>query len=251
MLYEKDDRVKDINIKKEEAIANASAVYDELMQENKNIRQQNEAYLSDYYNTNIDLANRQTEHNIGLINQQQAQAEKDYQKEAKNINTNYQKTTNRYGVDAEIRAQNGLSNTGYAENQKVNQFVKAQQQLSTIREKNEQAYQEFENQKSKARLENDSTIAQYGLEVMKQRLQYQLEEFQMNSELKLGKLDTINNLDQDYYTRYSDIVNQINWEKEFAENKRQYEEQFKYQKDQDKIRNKREQKYLDMQKKYG
>ena len=48
-----------------------------------------------------------------------------------------------------------------------------------------------------------------------------------------------------------DIVNQINYEKEQQESRRQYEEQKKYQKEQDRISNELKEKYYQLQRKYG
>lgn len=251
MLYENDDRVKQNEINKNNAIANANNVYDNLINQNKDILAKNENYLDQYYDKNVDIANKNTDFEINLLNQQQQQAEKNYQKQARTINSDYQKSANQYGVDAEVIASNGLSSSGYSEYSNINKYAKAQQQLSAIRSQNELAYQEFENQKSKARLENDSTIAQFGFDVLKQRLEAQLKEFQYNSDLTLNKLTTSQDLTNDYYSRYMDIVNQINWEKEQAESKRQFNEELKYQKSQDKISNALAEKYYKLSKKYS
>ena len=100
-------------------------------------------------------------------------------------------------------------------------------------------------------MENDSTIAQYSLEVLKQKLDAQLQEFQYNSDLTLNKLTNEQNIDNDYYSRYMDIVNQINYEKQQQESKRQYDEQMKYQKEQDRVSNALKEKYYQLQKRYS
>jgi hypothetical protein len=250
VLYENDDRIKQNEINKTNSINNATNIYDKLIHNNEEITKQNEKYLDQYYNTNVDLANRTTDYNIDLINQQQKQAEKTYQNNMKTINSDYQKSINPYGVDAEVMASNGLNNSGYAEYTNINKFAKTQEKLASTRANNEQAYQEFENKKSQARLENDSTIAQYGLDVLKQRLEAQLKEFQYNSDLTLGKLSTTQQLENDYYSRYMDIVNQINFEKEQEEQKRQFDKNLSYQKSQDKISNALAEKYYQLSKKY-
>ena len=251
MLYEEDDRVKQNLVNKNNAINNSNSIYDKLIQNNQIITKQNEEYLDNYYNTNVDLANKNMNYNIDLINQRQKELENNYQKEARQVNSDYQKSVNKYGVNAEIMASNGMGNTGYYEFSNLDRYTKMQNQLSTARANNEQAFQEFENQKSKARLENDSTIAQFGLDVLKQKLDAQLQEFQYNSDLTLNKLTTNQTLENDYYGRYMDIVNQINYEKEQAEAKRQFNEQLAYQKSQDKISNSLAEKYYQLSKKYG
>lgn len=251
MLYENDDRVKQNEINKNNSINKATEVYDNLMHNNEAITKQNEEYLDQYYDTNVNLANKTTDFNIDLINQQQKQAEKTYQNDMRSINSDYQKSINKYGVEAETMAQNGLNNSGYAEYTKVNKYTQAQEKLASTRANNEKAYQEFENQKSQARLENDSTIAQYGLDVLKQKLEAQLEEFQYNSDILQNKLSTTQSIESDYYSRYMDIVNQANWEKEQEEAKRQYNENLSYQKSQDKIANALAEKYYQLSKKYS
>ena len=251
MLYENDDRVKELNSQKNSAIDGANSVYDRLIEDNKAITEQNERYLDEYYDTNVDLANRQNQLNLDLINQQQEQAQKTYKQNMRDINSTYQKSINPYGVNAEVSASQGMQNTGYIEATNMNKFSATQKQLAQTRSSNEQAYQEFENQKSKARLEHDSTIAQYGLDVLKQKLDAQLKEFQYNSDLTLDRLKTTQDLENDYYSRYLDIVNQLNWEQEQAESKRQFNEELSYRKSQDKVSNDLAEKYYQLSKRYG
>ena len=251
MLYEEDDRVKQNQLEKNQRLNQYDDIYDNLINENKKITEQNEAYLDDYLQKNTDLANRTTDYKIDLINQQQKQAEKNFQNETRQINAEYKKSVNPYGYNAEAMASNGLLNSSYAESVNVNKYGKTQENLATTRANFEKQFQDFESQKSKARLENDSTLAQYGLEVLKQRLDAQLQEFQYNSDLTLSKLTNKQTIENDYYSRYMDIVNQINYEKEQQESRRQYEEQKKYQKEQDRISNELKEKYYQLQRKYG
>lgn len=251
MLYEEDDRVKQNELEKNQRLKQYDDIYDKLINNNKDITKQNEAYLDDYLQKNTDLANRTMDYKIDLLNQQQKQAEKSYQNETKQINANYKKSINPYGHDAEVMASSGLLNSSYAESVIVDKYAKTQQNLASTRASFEKQFQDFENQKSKARLENDSTIAQYSLEVLKQKLDAQLQEFQYNSDLTLSKLTNEQTIDNDYYSRYMDIVNQINYEKQQQESKRQYDEQMKYQKEQDKISNALKEKYYQLQKRYS
>lgn len=251
MLYEEDDRVKQNELEKNQRLNQYNDIYDKLISDNKDITKQNEAYLDDYLQKNTDLANRTMDYKVDLLNQQQKQAEKSYQTETKQINADYKKSINPYGYDAEAMASSGLLNSSYAESVNVNKYAKTQQNLASIRANFEKQFQDFENQKSKARLENDSTIAQYSLEVLKQKLDAQLQEFQYNSDLTLNKLTNEQNIDNDYYSRYMDIVNQINYEKQQQESKRQYDEQMKYQKEQDRVSNALKEKYYQLQKRYS
>jgi hypothetical protein len=251
MLYEEDDRVKQNELEKNQRLNQYNDIYDKLISDNKDITKQNEAYLDDYLQKNTDLANRTTDYKVDLLNQQQKQVEKSYQNETKQINADYKKSINPYGYDAEAMASSGLLNSSYAESVNVNKYAKTQQNLASTRANFEKQFQDFENQKSKARLENDSTIAQYSLEVLKQKLDAQLQEFQYNSDLTLNKLSNEQNIDNDYYSRYMDIVNQINYEKQQQESKRQYDEQMKYQKEQDRVSNALKEKYYQLQKRYS
>ena len=85
MLYEEDDRVKQNQLEKNQRLNQYDDIYDNLINENKKITEQNEAYLDDYLQKNTDLANRTTDYKIDLINQQQKQAEKKFQNETKQI----------------------------------------------------------------------------------------------------------------------------------------------------------------------
>ncbi len=88
------------------------------------------------------------------------------------------------------------------------------------------------------------------MEVLKQKLDAQLQEFQYNSDLTLNKLTNEQNIDNDYYSRYMDIVNQINYETT-TRSKRQYDEQMKYQKEQDRVSNALKENIINYKKRYS
>lgn len=250
MLYETDDRIKQNESQKNNAIANADGIYNQIQSNNSAMLDKNNEYLDTYLGTNNDLADRQTNFNVDLINQQKQEANKTYQKQSREIGMNYQKATNPYGVEAEKMADSGLGNSGYVEKVNLDRYSQTQKQISEARANLVKTSQELDNKISEARLSNDSTKATFALDVMKQKLEAELEQFQYSSELKLNKLETNQGLENDYYTRYTDIVNQINYEKEQEEAKRQYAEQLAYQKSQDKVSNSLAEKYYQMAKKY-
>jgi hypothetical protein len=188
-----------------------------------------------YYQDQIDAANdwaetqkknqqAQTDFAIEQIEQQKAQAQKDYTKEQSGAYVDWQKQSNQYGANAEAMAAQGMANTGYAESSQVSMFNTYQNRITAARESYNLAVMNYNNAIKDARLQNNSRLAEIAYEALQAQLELSLQGFQYKNELIREKTNQKRAVEDTYYGRYQDVLKQINTENALAEEVRQYNE---------------------------
>ena len=106
------------------------------------------------------LQQEKTDFTIEQIEQQKAQTKKDYTKEQSGAYADWQKESNRYGVNAEEMAAGGLSGTGYGESSQVRMYNTYQNRLATARESYNLAILNYNNAIKEAQIQNNSALAE-------------------------------------------------------------------------------------------
>lgn len=227
-----DKRLLAVESEKKQAINNANSTYDNMI--NQTDAKYNELIQAskDYATTQQQIQQDNTDFAIEKVNQQKEQAEKDYIKEQKAGYVDYQKATDQYGVNAEAMAQNGMSNTGYAESSKIQAFTTYQNRYATARESYNQAVLNYDNAIKEAQLANNAQLAEIAYKALQTQLEYSLQGFQYKNELLQTKLNTQIQLDSEYNNRYQQVLSQINTENALAEQVRQFNAQLAFQKQQ-------------------
>lgn len=227
-----DERFLQVEQEKQNELNKYNQTYDNLIAERNELTQQQQNYVDSWKDTQTQIANDNLNHQVNLYNQEKEKAEKEYQKEAKASYIDYQKETDRYGVSRENMVSNGLSNSGYAESSKVDMYNTYQNRVAIARESLNNIKLEFDNAIKEAQLSNNATLAELALQQMQQKLQIALEGFNYKDTQTQNKMNWEYNINNNYYDRYKDVENQINYENEQAEAIRQYNEQMAYQKEQ-------------------
>lgn len=202
-------------------IDNSDKFYDKQIQASK-----------DYEKKQTAIQNQQTDLAIKEINQQKAQAQKDYTKEQSGAYTDWQKQSNQYGANAEARAANGMTNTGYSESSQVAMYNQYQQRVTTARESFVLAKQNYDNKIAEARLQNSSALAKIAYESLQQQLSLALEGFKYKNQLVLEKTQAKREIKNDYFTRWEAVLDQINEENALNEQARQHNKIIEIQEEQ-------------------
>ena len=188
-----------------------------------------------YYQAQIDasqkwadrqaqLQQEKTDFAIEKIEQQKAQAQKDYTKEQSGAYVDWQKQSNQYGANAEQMAAQGLAGSGYSESSQVSMYNTYQNRVATAREVYSQAVLNYNNSITEARLQNNSLLAEIAYNALQQQLELSLQGFQYKNQLILDKTKQKIEVENIYYNRYQDVLDQINHENALAEQVRQYNE---------------------------
>ena len=193
-----------------------------------------------YYQAQIDaskqwadtqgqLQQEQTDFTIEQINQQKDQAHKDYVKEQSGAYVDWQKQSNQYGAEAERQAAAGMDGTGFSESSQVSMFNTYQNRVATARDSYTRAVLNYDNAIKDARLQNNAALAEIAYQALQQQLELSLQGFQYKNNLILEQANKKVELDNTYYSRYLDVLNQINTENAMAEEIRQYNQTYELQ----------------------
>ena len=178
----------------------------------------------DWADKQTQLQQDRTDFTIEQIEQQKEQANKDYLKEQSASYVDWQKQSNKYGVNAEQMASAGLTNTGYSESSQVSMYNTYQNRVATAREVFNQAILNYNNSIKDAQLQNNAALAEIAYNALQKQLELSLQGFQYKNQLILEQANKKTELENIYYNRYQDVLEQINRENELKEDIRQYNE---------------------------
>lgn len=219
-----DKRFTEVEKDKDESLSELEKTYGGMIEESDS-----------FYNAQIDASKQwaetqaknqqeQTDFAIEQIEQQKKQAQKDYTKEQSGAYVDWQKQSNQYGANAEAMAARGMTNTGYSESSQVSMYNTYQNRVATAREAFSRAVLNYDNAIKDARLQNNAKLAEIAYEALQKQLELSLQGFQYKNQLILAKAEEKRKIDDTYYSRYQDVLKQINAENELAEKVRQHNE---------------------------
>ena len=169
------------------------------------------------------IQQEQTDFAIEQIEQQKDQAHKDYIKEQSGAYVDWRKQSNQYGTEAEKMASAGLENTGYSESSQVSMYNTYQNRVATARESFNRAVLNYDNAIKDARLQNNALLAEIAHNALQEQTQLALDGFQYKNQLIIDKTNKQIELDNMYYQRWADVLDQINTENAMAEDARQFD----------------------------
>lgn len=232
-----DQRFQNVNNEKQVALNRVNDTYNNMINQSDQYYNDLSKAYEDYGNKQQEIQQQQSDLALKKIEQNQEYTKKDYEKEQKAAYQDYMKQTDRYGVNAEQMAQNGLLGTGYSESSKVSMYNAYQNRVATARESFNRSWTEYENQKTQAIIDNNSALAQLAFDTLKAKLEYSLQGFQYKNNLLQTQIQLQNETEDRYYNKWKDVLSQINTEKAFE-----------YQKERDRIADQQWQKEYNLSK---
>jgi hypothetical protein len=227
-----DERFTNVESDKQIALDNINNTYNNMISQSDQFYQDQMNAVKDYANTQTELQNQQTDLAVQKVEQQKEQAQKDYTKEQQGSYVDWQKQSNQYGVNAEQMAASGLTNTGYSESSQVSMYNQYQSRVASAREVYNQAVLNYDNNIKDIKLANNSALAQIQFDALKSTLELSLQGFQYKNSLLGEQIQQQQATEDRYYSRWQDVLNQMNQENQFAESIRQYEQDYKFQQEQ-------------------
>jgi hypothetical protein len=224
-----DERFQNVEEDKQAALDNVNNTYNNMINESDQYYDEQKKAVQDYADQQSQLQQENTNLMIEQINQQKDKAEKDYTKEQKASYVDWQKQSNQYGANAEQMATMGLGNTGFSESSQVSMYNQYQGRVATARESFNQAVLNYDNSIKEAQLQNNSKLAEIAYNALQAQLELSLQGFQYKNQLIQTQLEQQQQTEDRYYSRWQDVLNQMNQENQFAESIRQYEQNYKLQ----------------------
>ena len=218
-----DERFSMVEGDKQTALSDLEQTYAGMIGETDKYYQAQIDASKQWADTQSKLQQDNTNFAIEQIEQQKAQAQKDYTKEQSGAYQDWQKQSNQYGAEAEKMAASGLAGSGFSESSQVSMYNTYQNRVATARESYNQAVLNYNNAIKDARLQNNAALAEIAYQSLQTQLELSLEGFQYKNNLILEQANKKIELENTYYNRYLDVLNQMNTENALAENVRQFD----------------------------
>lgn len=252
-----DDRFKQVESQKQEQLNNINNTYNNIVSQSDSYYQNLVDATNKYAETQQKNQQANTDFAIEQINQQKEQAKKDYTKEQAGAYADWQKQSNKYGVNAEQVASQGLNNTGYSATLERDYYSTYQNRIISAKESYNKAVLNYDNSIKEAMLANNSALAEIAYNALKTQLELSLQGFQYKNDLLLRQISDTRDIDNTYYNRWQNVLSQMNtenalkedvrqynenmaenkrqYDERMAEERRQYDEKMAYQKEQDRL----------------
>ena len=224
-----DERFGKVESDKQQALTELEQTYGNMIGQSDKFYQDQINASKDWADKQTQLQQEQTDFAIEQIEQQKDQAQKDYLKEQSGAYVDWQKQSNQYGAEAERQAAAGMTGTGFSESSQVSMYNTYQNRVATAREVIAQAILNYDNGIKDARIQNNAVIAEIHATALQQQLALALEGFQYENDLIREQASKKVELENTYYNRYLDVLNQINTENALAEEIRQYNQNYDLQ----------------------
>lgn len=217
-----DERFQKVESSKDTALKEMDDAYNSMIDKTDSFYQSQIDASKQWADKQSQLQQEKSDFAIQQIEQNKAQAQKDYTKEQSGAYADWQKQSGQYGVAAEQQAAQGLRGSGYSESSQVAMYTAYQNRVVTARESYLKAVQNYDNAITEARLQNNSLLAEIAYNALQQQLELSLQGFQYNNQLVLDKTKQKLEVENMYYNRYQDVLAQINRENALAEEIRQF-----------------------------
>lgn len=252
-----DERFKQVENQKQEQLNNINNTYNNMVNQSDSYFQNLVDATNKYSETQQKNQQANTDFAIEQINQQKEQAKKDYTKEQTGAYVDWQKQSNKYGANAEQMAAQGMQNTGFSESSQISMYNTYQNRVASAKESYDKAVQNYNNSITQAILANNSALAEIANNALQKQLELSLQGFQYKNDLLLRQISDTRDIDNTYYNRWRDVLNQFNtenalkedvrqynetmaenkrqYDERMAEERRQYDEKMAYQKEQDRL----------------
>ncbi len=219
-----DKRFQQVETDKTAALDNMENTYNGMINQSDGYFQQQIEATNQWGETQAANQQAQTDFAIEQIEQQKQHAQEDYTTEQSGAYADWQKQSNQYGANAEQMAAQGMQNTGYSESAQVSMYNQYQNRVAVARQTFLRAQQNYNNQINEARLQNNAALAEIAFNTLQTSLELGLQGFQYKNTLLLDKMNKKQEVENQYYQRYQDVLNQINHENAMKEEVRQYNE---------------------------
>ena len=244
-----DERLAAINAEKQAALDKSKSTYDNMLQDNQNLLDQNINYAEEYERTQNEALDKQLALYQENIEKQKEEARKNQEAESLKAKNDYLAFSNPYGANAENLASKGQLKSGIAQTTQLGGYNAYQNRLASANKAMQDAFTQYDLDMNEAIVNNDVQKAQNALAKLEMILGYTQSFYDTKNTITQNQLTNQQQLDSEYYNRYQDIINQINYEKEQAEKLRQYQEQMTYQKERDAVADAQWQKEYELSKK--
>lgn len=230
-----DERFQQSDEKFDQRETDLEQTYAGMIGDAENIYQPQIDALEEWGNKQAQLQQERTDLTVEQIEQQKAQANKDYQKEQSGAYVDWRKQSNQYGTEAEKMASSGLMGTGYSESSQVSMYNTYQNRAAQARESYDRVIMNYNNSINEAKLQNNSALAEIAFNTLSKQLELITEGTMYKNSLILDLADKKLQVQQMRDNEYYKILDQINTENAMAQSDRQFYESQEFEAEQNRL----------------
>lgn len=190
------------------------------LKENEQLYGQIKQDTDKYYTAQVDAAKQWADKQTEIQNQQNAltqeklqqqkdKAQEGYQKEQQGAYIDWQKQSDRHGVQAEQAAAGGVQNSGFAETTLAGYYNTYQNRVATARQTYQDAVFAYDNAMKEAALRNSAALAEIAYKTLQTSLSLSLQMFQYKNQMAIQQAEKKQQLDALYYDRFNNVPNQV------------------------------------------
>jgi hypothetical protein len=245
-----DERFAKVESEKEQTKTEYGHTYDQMIEGADTLYDGQIQATKDWEAKQSQIQQENTDFAIEKIEQQKDQAHKDYIKEQSGAYVDWQKQSNQYGVEAEKMASAGLDRTGFSESSQVSMYNTYQNRIAVARESYNRAVLNYDNAIKDAQLQNNAALAQIAHDSLMQQTELIIQGTMYKNQLINDKADKILEIDNIYYNRWQDVLNQMNTENAMKEDIRQYEDNKAWQTEQNALDRQQQKELQELQQKF-
>lgn len=205
-----DEALQEVNEKYDTKISDSDKLYQGMIDGYDTIIDSQITASKNWATEQTKLQNDQTEFTIQQIEQQKEQAEKDYIKEQSGAYKDWQKQSDKYGVNAEQMASSGMKGSGYSESSQVAMYNQYQSRVATARDAFERSVTAYDNMIKEAKLQNSSILAEIAHNALVEQEQLILTGLQYKNPLILEKANKKLELESMRNEEWQAVYEQIN-----------------------------------------
>ena len=218
-----DQRFKDVESQKQDALNNMNNTYNNMINNSDQYYNDMINAAEDYGQKQQEIQQANTDFAIEKIEQQKDYAKQDYEREQRGSYTDYAREVNPYGQNAEAAATSGIARgSGVSESARIQAWSAYQGRIGQARQTYQRAVQEYDNGIKDAMLTNNAKLAEIAYQSLSKKLELGLNQFQYKNTLLGQQLEMQRTISNDYYTRWQNVLSQMNTENSLAEQIRQY-----------------------------
>lgn len=207
-----DPRLDAVDEKYDTKISESDELYQDMIDKHDTLIGSQIADWETWKTNQTNLQNEQTDFTIQQIEEQKEQAEKDYIKEQSGSYKDWQKQSDKYGVNAEQMASSGMKGSGYSESSQVAMYNQYQSRVTTAREVHNRSILTYDNNIKEARLQNSSILAEIAYNALVAQNELALTGLQYKNGLILEKANRKLELESMRDKEWYEILKQMNAE---------------------------------------
>lgn len=224
---EEQARINNVYNEREKALAENSSLYEGLINQAGEVRDQQNAYLAQQEAIQNENLDKQFAYQQEIVNQQKEEAAKNKRVEENKALNDYENYVNPYGIQNERLYAAGLGNSGVSETSKRGAHVAYQNRVATGAAAYQKAIQNYDNTINQAMLNRDVQKGENALKKLQLELQNTQDYMNNVSKYAQAQFSNAQNIRTTYDNQYNNVYSQIMKEQAQAEAARQWEAEYK------------------------